>query len=122
MGAIRRSLADQLPIAHEPRSLLRSLFALGEQAVAERGIRLTLHEDMASLRERHREFPEMAEDRPLPSQLDVAFCAMPPGRAFWIEGVDRHGRTVLTHACRLFDWPDTDLEAEGLSLRIFYDQ
>lgn len=114
-------LIDQLPILHAPKALLRQVFERGEAAVAERGIRLRLHEDMASLRDRHREFPAMAEDRPLPSQLDVAYCALPTGRAFWIEGTDAGGRTVLTHACRLFDWPETDLEAEGLALRIFYD-
>ena len=121
MRDTRTRLVDQLPITHEPKVLLRTLFDRGEKAVAERGIRLTVHDDMALLGERHREFPDLARDRPLPSQLDVAYCALPPGRAFWIEGIDAGGRTVLTHACRLFDWSDTDLEAEGLALRIFYD-
>lgn len=91
-------------------------------AVRARGVRLVLHDDMAGLRDRHRDDPVLAADRPLPSQLDVDFCALPPERAFWIEGLDDDGRLALTHAARLFEWHGTDLEAEGRASRIFYDR
>ncbi|BBK36195.1 hypothetical protein STAQ_12730 [Allostella sp. ATCC 35155] len=91
-------------------------------AVAERGVRLVLHGDMAGLRDRHRADPALAADRPLPSQLDVDYCDLPPARAFWIEGLDGSGRLALTHAARRFDWTNTDLEAEGRASRIFYDR
>ncbi|BBK30757.1 hypothetical protein STHU_13910 [Allostella humosa] len=77
---------------------------------------------MTGLRDRHRADAFLAADRPLPSQLDVDYCALPPDSAFWIEGLDENGRTVLTHAARLFDWSATDLEREGLASRIFYDR
>ena len=102
--------------------LLDALLRSGHAAMAERGVRLVLHDEMASLRDRHREDALLASDRPLPSQLDVDFCALPPERSFWIEGLDDSGRTVLTHAARLFEWSDTDLEAEGRAMRIFYDR
>ncbi len=102
--------------------LLDRLLRHGTTALAERGVRLVRHDDMRSLRDRHRDDAFLGAERPLPSQLDVDFCALPPDRAFWIEGLDAAGRTVLTHAARLFDWTRTDLESEGRALRIFYDE
>lgn len=113
-------LAENAPAAVV--DLLSPVLSRAAAAVGERGIRLVLHSDMAALRDRHRADPDLAADRPLPSQLDVDYCALPPERAFWIEGLDAGGRTVLTHAARLFEWSDTDLEAEGRASRIFYDR
>ena len=104
------------------RDQLEPLLARAAATIAERGVRLVLHGDMASLRDRHRQDALLATDRPLPSQLDVDHCDLPSDHAFWIEGLDPDGRTVLTHAARLFEWPATDLEAEGRALRIFYDR
>lgn len=101
--------------------VLPELLLMAGQAVRQRGITLVMRDDMASLRDRHRGDALLASDRPLPSQLDIDYCALPPDRAFWIEGLDDNGRTVVTHAARLFDWRRTDLEAEGRALRIFYD-
>jgi len=101
--------------------LLPELLLMAGQVVADRGVHLVMHSDMASLRDLHRRDALLAKDRPLPSQLDVDYCALPSDRAFWIEGLDADGRTVLTHAARVFDWPDTELEREGRALRIFYD-
>ncbi|WP_374449346.1 hypothetical protein [Stella sp.] len=106
----------------ELRARLGPVLEGAVDAVRDRGLRLVLHADMAALRDRHRQDPGLAQDRPLPSQLDVDYCALPPERAFWIEGLDADGHVALTHAARLFEWQATDLETEGRASRIFYDR
>lgn len=122
MGAIRIArqpgLADQIAIRHGPRDLLTSFFRAADRAARERGVQLTLRQDLGALvAVNERERRHWYRISPL---FDPAFSRISPANAFWIEGCNSAGETVATQACRGFDWTDTTLKEESESLRIFY--
>jgi len=120
MDAISRPLYDQITFVHGPRNLLGQFVRMAEAAVRERGVRLRLRADFEALVEinaKNRDswpaFIPMFDPRHANLRLD---------NAYWIEGVEeRTGRPVVTHAGRLYDWPETTLEAELTSLRAFFE-
>jgi len=101
-----------------PDQLLLQYFSLAHRSARELGVTLHLRHDFAALaeiQEAHRDSWPIVNPTfdPSLSELDEA-CA------FWIEGIDSRGETVLTNATRFFDWPDTTLAEELRSLRAFY--
>jgi hypothetical protein len=119
MVRILRSLSDQITLRHGPRDLLGRYFSLADERMREIGVRLRLRSDFDALKEiniEHRDsWPEM-----LPI-CDPEHSNLKIDSAFWLEGVDERGDTVLTHAVRLFDFTGTNVVEEIRSLRVYYE-
>lgn len=114
-----RRLLDQITLLHGPHDLLGRYFLAADAAARDKGVRLRLRADferLIELNDRHRDnWP------PLSPIFNPAHSNLRIDSAFWLEGVDEAGDTVVTHAARYFDWPNTTLAAELLSLRVFYE-
>jgi hypothetical protein len=112
------SLLDQITIVHGPYDLMHSYFAVAERLANEAGVQIRFHTDFRRLVEINR--LHQSSWTPMQPAFDPAHSRLRPDAAFWVEAVDRDGRTVATHAQRLFVWPTTTLEEEVRSLRLFY--
>ena len=116
----QRSLLDQITVHHGPQKLLARFFLIADQDARDKGVTLRLRTDfdrMHQIRLRHCEDPLM-----LAPNFDPAQSNLRIDQAFWIEGLDPNGQTVLTHAARLFDWQHTNLKQEVEALRVHYHE
>jgi hypothetical protein len=114
-----RRLLNQITLVHGPHDLLSRYFVIAEAAARECGVRLRLRSDFDALMELNREnrdsWPPMA---PI---CDPEHSNLRIDSAFWLEGVDERGETVITHAARFFDFTNTNLVEEMRSLRPYYE-
>lgn len=114
-----RRLLDQITLLHGPHDLLSRYFLIADQAARDCGVRLRLRSDFDALMELNREnrdtWPAM------PPICDPAHSNLRIDSAFWLEGVDDRGETVVTHAARLFDFARTNVVNEIRSLRVYYE-
>lgn len=103
---------------HPQRHLLLRYVSLAEQAAREVGVELRVRHDFAALAElQHANRDTWPLVNPT---FDPSLSDLDDTCAFWIEGIDARGETVLTNATRFFDWPHTSLAEEFRSLRAFY--
>lgn len=114
-----RSLLDQITLVHGPKKLLRQHFTVADAAAREWGLRLKLRSDFDALMELNRENRDSWP--PLAPIFDPAHSNLRIDSAFWLEGIDDRGETVVTESGRLFDFKDTDVVEELRSLRIYYE-
>jgi hypothetical protein len=112
------SLLDQITIVHGPYDLLRRYFEVADDLTHRAGVQIRIHTDFRRLVELNRRY--QTSWTPMQPAFDPAHSRLRPDAAFWVEAVDEAGRTVATHAQRLFVWPNTTLEDELCSLRLFY--
>lgn len=114
-----RSLLDQITLVHGPHELLGRYFSLADEQVREIGLRLRLRGDFDGLMEVNREHRDSwSEMLPI---CDPAHSNLRIDSAFWLEGIDQRGETVLTHAVRFFNFTDTNVLEEIKALRIYYE-
>ncbi len=114
-----RRLLDQITLLHGPHDLLGRYFLAADAAARDKGVRLRMRidfEELIRLNEVNRDSwpPLMPIFNPAHSNLRI-------DSAFWLEGVDSAGDTVITHAVRFFDWPTTTLAEELTSLRVCFE-
>jgi hypothetical protein len=114
-----RSLPDQITLVHGPRELLGRHFAMADAAARDWGLRLRLRSDFDALMELNRENRDSWP--PLAPIFDPAHSNLRIDSAFWLEGIDDRGETVVTEAGRFFDFKSTDVVEELRSLRIYYE-
>ncbi len=112
------AFAHAVAIDQKRRPLLLQYFSLADRAAREVGVTLRLRHDFAALAE----IQEANRDSwpPVNPIFDPDSNDLDDSCAFWIEGIDVRGETVLTNATRFFDWPHTSLAEELRSLRAFY--
>jgi hypothetical protein len=104
-------------VGEGPRALLASYLALAERNARAAGLRLVFHSNFENLIELNRTHKDVWP--PIPPIFDPRHSAINAASAVWLQGLDDHGETVVTHAVRLFDLPGT-LDDELRSLRVFY--
>ena len=108
-----------LGIPHGPHAILRRYFEFADEAARERGVELRVRTDfdrLLELREQYSDsFPRVS---PI---FDPTSSVLTPRSAFWIEGIDASGDTVLTSAARLFDHAERSLADDFRTLRIFFE-
>jgi hypothetical protein len=108
------------PACDDERALLSQYFAFAEAAARDRGVRLTIHTDFERLRAiNKRNANNWASLSPI---FDPRCGALGDDNAFWIDGTDRSGETVLTTAARFYDHRPSSLAEDLRSLRVFYDR
>jgi hypothetical protein len=115
----QRSIADQIRIEHGPRDLLARYFLEADERARAIGVTLRLRHDferLVAVNQRHREtWPELTP------VFKPQYNRLAADNAFWIEGVDEDGDTVVTNAARLYDLGARSLADELTSLRVFFD-
>lgn len=114
-----RSLLGQITLLHGPQDLLSRFFTAADAAGREIGLRFRMRSDFDGLVELNRDNCDTWP--PLPPICDPAQSNIRMDAAFWLEGLDERGDTVVTHAARLFDFTQTNLLDEIKSLRVFYE-
>jgi hypothetical protein len=113
------TILDQVRFGHGPRELLGHYVACANDMAADLGITLRLNTDftrLVALNARNRDsWPALS---PIfnPANADLG-CA----NAFFIEGIDELGETVMTNAGRLYDHGDRSIAQDLRALRVFYD-
>lgn len=114
-----RNLLDQITLAHGPHDVLGQYFVMADDMARESGVRLRLRTDFGALMDLNRENRDTWH--PLPPIYDPAHSNLRIDTAFWLDGVDDRGETVVTYFARLFDFTDSNLVDELRSLRVFYE-
>ena len=114
-----RNLLDQITLTHGPHDLLARYFLMADAAAREWGLRLRLRSDFDALIAANRENRDTWP--PLPPICDPKHSNLRIDSAFWLEGVDASGDTVVTEFARLFDFTNTNLVEEIRSLRVYYE-
>jgi hypothetical protein len=112
------SLVDQMAITHGPRDLLAQYASTADETAHDLGLSLRISTDferLVALNQRHRD--SWAKLIPI---FDLSHSNLSAANAFFLEGIDEEGETVVTSAGRLFDFGDRSLASELRSLRAFY--
>lgn len=113
-----KGILDQITLLHGPRELLARYFAFADGATRDLGIRLRLCSDferLYALNEEHRDsWPRLS---PI---FDPRQNPVTSDNAFFIDGIDESGDTVVTSAGRIYDHGDRSIAEELRTLRIFY--
>ena len=112
-------LPEQILVQYGPRETLGAYFLALDRAVRERGISLSLQTDFSVLKALNKQ--HQASWGPFNPLFDPDCNGINAANAFWILGVDAAGDVVLTQAARHYDWRQTSLAAELVSLRLFFD-
>jgi hypothetical protein len=112
------TILDQAVLSHGPRDLLSQYIAYADDTVRDLGVRLRISRDfdrLVVLNAQHRDsWPKI-----LPS-FDPKYSDLSGDNAFFVEGIDDSGDTVVTSAGRLYDHGDRSLASDLRSLRVFY--
>src|SRR6266851_9201366 len=109
-------LPDALTIKHGPASLLANFVLEGDKAARQVGIRLRLRYDFQELVYVNKERTSRGDWFRLVDMFNPQCCDLTAENSYWISGEDERGEIVLTQAGRIYEWPDTNLEEEALSM------
>jgi hypothetical protein len=109
-------LPDALTIKHGPARLLATFVLEGDKAARQIGIRLRLRHDFHELLYINREQVTRGTWFRLVDHLNPEYSDLTPENSYWISGENEQGEIVLTQAGRVYDWSDTNLEKEALSM------
>jgi GNAT superfamily N-acetyltransferase len=104
---------------HGPCDLLANYFEFADAAARERGVRLSVSTDFDRLVAINKR--QAANWSTLSPIFDPNKSRLTPNTAFWVEGIDEFGETVLTSAGRLYDHEERSLADDFRSLHVFYD-
>jgi hypothetical protein len=106
-----------LKIKYGPIGLLGRFFLWADTAARDRGVTLFF----ASLQDLIEANKANSDSwRPLVPVFDEALGGVTPETAFVLIGRNKRGEIVATQAARFYNWPETSLKDEAISLRMFY--
>ncbi|UPJ54342.1 hypothetical protein IVB30_28930 [Bradyrhizobium sp. 200] len=110
-------LPAHLKIKYGPVGLLGRFFLWADTAARDRGVTLSFasFQDLIEANKANSD-----SWRPLVPVFDEALGGITPETGFVLIGRDRGGRVVATQAARIYDWSETTLMDEAVSLRMFY--
>lgn len=111
-------LLDELVLEHGPVDKIGRFLLIAESQMRQRGIHLSFatFQDLVDTNTRNKE-----SWLSLYPAFDPRLNNLDDDSAFCILGRDAQGDVVLTHAARLYRWPDTTFAREAVSLRYLYD-
>jgi hypothetical protein len=113
-------LPDQLEIKFGPIEALGRYILRADRALRDAGIRVSICTDFGEFLETNRRKRSRDWFSPLPC-FSPEYCTLDERNAFWLKGVNQAGDTVMSHAIRLYVWPNTTMKDEVESLRVLYD-
>lgn len=110
-------LPSAVEIRHGPRGLLGRFFLWADQSARDRGVTLSFAslDDLFAVNRANSD-----TWRPLVSIFDPALGGVTGETAFVLLGRNAAGDVVAAQAGRLYRWPETNLQEEATSLRMFY--
>jgi hypothetical protein len=111
-------LPDALTIKHGPAPLLARFVLAADQAARRIGITLRVRHDFDALLQVNERYTARGMWYPLLDAFDPRCAELTPENSYWISGENEDGEIVLTSACRIYDWHETNL-AEQASGRCF---
>lgn len=115
-------LPDQVDFNYGPFDLLAKFFLKADKMARDRGIRLSIRDDMDGLVALNEAESAKGNWHRLFPAFDPRVNGSPPGRSFWMSGFNDAGEIVAAQAARVYDWNDSDLAAEGRALRLMYGE
>lgn len=107
---------DAITIQHGPVPLLARFFLAADQHLRDHGVRLVIRYDMNGLLELNRRESRMGSWYELMRGFNPEYSDIPHGTAFWLCGINERDEIVMSHAARLYDWPDTSMADHGVDL------
>jgi hypothetical protein len=110
-------LPAYLKVKYGPVGLLGRFFLWADTAARDRGVTLFFAglQDLVDVNRANSD-----SWRPLVPIFDPVLGGVTPETGFVIIGRDKAGQVVATQAARLYDWSNTTLKDEAISLRMFY--
>jgi CheY-like chemotaxis protein len=105
----RLRLPDALTIKHGPARLLSRMVLSGDMAARKLGLRLFLRHDFAELRDLNERQVAAGNWLTIPGAFNPDCVELTPENAFWLEGQNEAGETVVTWAARIHNWIGTNL-------------
>ena len=113
----RANLFSRITLRYGPAGVLGRAILAAEQLALAKGVSLSFAtgEELLAVNEANRD-----TWLPLISVFDHRFNDLHDGNAFFILGRNAAGDAVACQAARLYEWEDTDFQAECESLRLFY--
>jgi hypothetical protein len=119
MHAVTRDILEELDSAHEPKDILKNYLAFADNEARDRGVRLRIRTDFEALLRLNE---QQSDNWPSLTPIFHPECSrLDASKAFWIDGIDASGSTVVTNAARLYELGDRSLADEISRLRVFYD-
>src|SRR5690242_12369590 len=89
--------------------ILRKFVSAIYGAMERKGLTLNVRTDFAELWALNREEALRGAWYPLPPAVNPNESDLTATNSYWIAAETRSGEIVATHACRVFNWPDTNL-------------
>jgi len=109
-------LPDALIVRHGPGPLLARFILAADRAARRRGISLRVRYDFEELVDLNRYYVERQLWYPLLNAFNPRHADLRRENAFWISGENENGEIVMTNACRILDWQDTNLAEQARTL------
>lgn len=113
-------LPDALTVKHGPAQLLSRFVLQGDRAARRAGLRLRLRHDFDELAYVNKQRIARGDWYRLPIMFDPEYSDLCPENSYWISGEDEHSEIVLTHAGRVYYWPETNLAQQARA--VFYEE
>ena len=109
-------LPDALTIKHGPARLLSRFVLAADRAARRKGILLRVRHDFDELLRINKYYVSRDLWYPLVDAFNPNCMELTPENAFWLSGEDENGEVVLTNACRIYNWTDTNLAEQACTL------
>jgi hypothetical protein len=112
-------LPDALTVKHGPARLLSRFVLEADKAARHAGLRLRLRHDFDELAYVNKQRIARGDWYRLPIMFDPEYSDLCPENSYWISGEDENNEIVLTHAGRVYYWPETNLAEQACA--VFYE-
>jgi len=109
-------LPDALTIKHGPARLLSRFVLAADKAMRRRGVTLRVRHDFDELVSLNKFYVARDLWYPILDAFNPCYSDLTPENAFWISGENEDGEVVVTHACRVLDWTNTNLAEQARKL------
>lgn len=106
-------LPDALTIRHGPAPLLARFVLAADQAARRIGVLLRVRHDFDTLVQINEHYTSRGLWYPLLHAFNPSRTDLTPENSYWISGENEDGEVVLTSACRIYDWRDTNLAEQA---------
>jgi hypothetical protein len=109
-------LPDALTVQHGPAPLLSRFILEADKAAREIGIHLRLRTDFDALNALNRAQVALGNWFPLIDTFKPERSGISEVNGFWLSGENDNGEIVCTSAARIYNWTDTNLEAQAVAM------
>jgi hypothetical protein len=109
-------LPDAINIEYGPARLLSRFLLEGDKAARNAGVQLRVRHDFDELVYVNEHYARSGSWYPLVRAYDPRYVELTPENAYWISGENATGEIVLTQIHKIYNWTETNLEAQARAL------